>query len=234
MESMAPKDVVRCWVCGRTLEEVRQSIGTPVPEETEVDRKIVMTNEARARFVQTANEWYDNVPDQFKNMDFNFVMGNPTQFKAVRFIGDVQQARKTHLEPLGDATYLARKGEQFTIGDMKVEAGDSRRKEVAVKELEDFERRTGRTLERSRGGGEEKEGSGSRPMSFDGFKLGDGIRYLREAGTLYYYVQQKLLEVDKEEEKKKMPAFEIGMARIKGFPKSVPLCTVCENLIKGL
>jgi len=231
---MAPRDGVRCWVCGRTVEEVRQSVGPTTTEMSDADRGLAKVADARARFVRVANDWWDTTPDQFKNMEFNFVMGNPSQFKAIKFIDDVQAARKTHLEALGDAVALGRKGKEFTVGDMKVEANDAKRRDAVVREVDEFERRTGRTLERGRAAGEEKEESGSRATGFDGFKLGEGLKYLREAGTLFYYVQQKILEVDKEDEKKKMPTYEIGMARIKGIPKAVPLCTVCENLIKGL
>jgi hypothetical protein len=189
--------------------------------------------EARARFVRTASEWWDGAPEQFKSMDFNFVMNNPAQFRAIKFIDEVEQARKTHVEPLGEAAFLGRKGENFAIGEMKVDAKDPLRRDAVVKELDEFERRTGRVLERE-GKEDKNDADASKPRSFEGMKLGEGLRYLREAGTLYYYVQQKLLEVEKEEERKKMPTFSIGMARIKGFPKAVPLCTVCENLIKGL
>jgi hypothetical protein len=232
---MAPRDGVRCWVCGRTVEEVRQSVGTTAPEMTDVDRSMAKVVDARAKFVREATEWWDTVPDQFKNMDFNFVMGNPSQFKTIRFIDEVQEARKIHVEALGEAAYLGRKGKEFSIGDLKVDAGDAKRRDVVTRELDEFERKTGRVLERGRSGnGDKSDSDATRPRSFDGFKLGEGLRYLREAGTLYYYVQQKMLELDKEEEKKKAPTYEIGMARIKGIPKAVPLCTVCENLIKGL
>jgi hypothetical protein len=229
---MAPRDGVRCWICGRTQEELKVAIGSTVPEVTEVDRNIAKVADARARFVRDANEWADGVPEQFKNMDFNFVMGNPTQFRSIKFIDDVQAARKTHLEPLGDAASLGRKGKDFTLAEFKIDVADGR-KEVVLKELEDFERRTGRALERSRADDKEETDPG-RAQGFDGFRLGEGLKYMREAGTLFYYVQQKLLEVDKEDERKKLPTYDIGMARIKGFPKAVPLCTVCESLIKGL
>lgn len=223
---MAPRDGVRCWVCGRTLEEVQQSIGNPAAEVTDVDRNMAKVNDMRARFAKVAGDWWDSVPDQFKNMDFNFIMGNPSQFKSLRFIDDVQQTRKTHVEPLEVIAMKARKGEAFAVGEFKVDSNDAKRRESVVRELDDFERRTGRELSEDSGG--------SRPKGFDGLKLGEGLRYIRDLGGLYYFLQLKLLEVDKDEERKKLPTFSINMARIKGFPKAVPLCTVCESLIKGL
>jgi hypothetical protein len=223
---MAPKDGVRCWVCGRTIEEVQQSIGNPAAEVTDVDRNMARVADMRARFAKAAGDWWDSVPDQFKNMDFNFVMGNPAQFKALRFIDDVEQARKTHVETLAEIAMRARKGEEFTVGEFRVDSNDAKHRDVIVRELDEFERRTGRSLT--------EETENSRPKEFDGLKLGEGLRYLRDVGSLYYVLQQRMLEVDKEEERKKLPTFSIGMARIKGFPKAVPLCTVCESLIKGL
>jgi len=229
---MAPREGIRCWVCGRTLEEVRQTIGTAAPELTDVDRSMAKVSEARVKFAGEAGQWMDLVPDQFKAMDFAFVIGNPTQFRTIRFLDEVEHARRSHVQELGDVLALAKKGKEFTIGEIKVEANDSRRRDTVVRDLEDFERKSGRALERSKAG-DEKEDAG-KPSGFNGLKLADGLKYLRDAGLTYYAVQQRILEGDKEDEKKKMPTYEIGMAKIKGFPKAVPICTVCENLIKGL
>lgn len=222
---MAPKDGVRCWVCGRTVEEVQRSIGSVAPEPTEADRNVAKVNDLRARFYKVATDWEDNVPEQFRNMDFNFVMGNPSQFKALRFIDDVQQAQKTYVETLAEISTHARNGEELVIGELKVNGEDARRRGVVVKELGEFEKRTGRSLSGS---------DGQKAKGFDGLKLGDGLRYLRDLGALHYTLQQRVFEVDQEDEKKKLPTFSISMAKIKGFPKAVPLCTVCESLIKGL
>ena len=229
---MAPRDGIRCWVCGRTLEEVRQTIGSTAPELTDVDRSVARVSEERVKFAKEAGDWVDMVPDQFKGMDFNFVMGNPTQFRAIRFIDDVQHARKSHVEELGEVLSVAKKGKEFAVGEIKVEANDAKRREVVVRDLEEFERKTGRALDRKSGG--EGDSDASREKGFSGLKLSEGLKYLRDVGAEFYAVQQKLLELDKEEERKKMPTYEINMAKIKGFPKAVPICTVCENLIKGL
>jgi len=226
---MAPRDGVRCWICGRTVEEVQQLIGNPAAEVTDVDRSMAKVVDARTRFAKTVSDWWEGVPEQFKNMDFNFVMGNPTQFKSIRFLDDVQQARKSHVEAVWEVVGRGREGKDFTIGDMKVDANDERRRQAVMREVEDFERRTGRALD----GGKQAD-EASRPKGFDGLKLGEGLRYLRDVGAVYYTLQQRLLEVDKEDERKKMPTIGIGMAKVKSFPKPVPLCTVCEGLIKGL
>ena len=222
---MAPKDGVRCWVCGRTVEEVQRSLGNPAPELTDADRNVARVNDERARFYKVATDWEGSVPDQFKNMDFNFVMGNPSQFRSLRFIDDVQQAQKTYVETLPGISASAKKGEEVVIGEMKVGGDDSRRRGVVVKEIEEFEKKTGRSLSTL---------DGPKARGFDGLKLGDGLRYLRDLGALHFTLQQRLLEIDQEEERKKLPTFGISMAKIKGFPKAVPLCSVCESLIKGL
>jgi len=222
---MAPKDGVRCWVCGRTVEEVVRSIGSPAPEPTEADKNVARVNDLRARFYKVVTDWEDNVPEQFRNMDFNFVMGNPSQFRALKFLDDIQQAQKTYGEPLAEISIHARKGDEIVVGEYKVAADDARRREVVIRELGEFEKRTGRSLAGL---------DGPKAKGFDGLKLGDGLRYLRDLGALNFTLQQRLLEVDLEEERKKLPTFSISMAKIKGFPKAVPLCTVCESLIKGL
>ena len=222
---MAPKDGIRCWVCGRTAEEVERSIGSPTVEPSEADKSLIRVNDQRARFYKVATDWGDGVPDQFKNMDFNFVMGNPSQFKALRFIDDVEQAQKTYIEPLVGISAHAKKGEELVVGEIKVKAEDARRRDILVRQLDEFEKRSGRPLAML---------DGPKPRGFDGLKLADGLRYLRDIGVMYFVLQQKLLELDQEEEKKKLPTFGISMAKIKTFPRAVPLCTVCESLIKGL
>ena len=221
---MAPKDGIRCWICGRTVEEVQRSIGNPAVEPSEAEKSLGRVNDQRARFYKVASDWGDSVPDQFRNMDFNFVMGNPAQFKSLRFIDDVEQAQKAYIEPLPGILAQAKKGEEVTIGEVKL-GEDARKRDSVVRQLEDFEKRSGRSLSML---------DGPKPRAFDGLKLGDGLRYLRDLGALHFALQQKVLEIDQEDEKKKLPTFGISMAKIKSFPRAVPLCTVCESLIKGL
>ena len=222
---MAPKDGIRCWICGRTVEEVQRSVGTPSTEPTEADRNLAKVVDQKTRFYKTADDWADGLPDQFRNMDFNFIMGNPSQFKALRFIDDVEQAQKSYVEPLIGISAHAKKGEETVVGEIKVSADDSRKRDALLKQMEEFEKKSGRSLSML---------DGSKPRAFDGLKLADGLRYVRDLGVLHFALQQKLLEIDQEDERKKLPTFGISMAKIKTFPRAVPLCTVCENLIKGL
>jgi hypothetical protein len=228
------RESTKCWVCGRTPEEVRDAVGKPVPVETEVDRSMAKVVAMKANFAKMSGDWTVGVPEQFKSMDFRFVMKNSDQFRTIAFIGDVESAGKSYVDGLGEAVTKARKGEEAGIGELTVDPKDAKRREILLKGVEEFEKRSGRMLGVQNGG---KRGSAAdRPMpaGFEGLRLGEGIRYLRDAGMLYYSIQQSLLEAAKVEEASKKPPFGVGSTRLGGFSKAVPLCTVCENLIREL
>lgn len=220
---MAPKDGIRCWICGRTVEEVQRSIGTPAAEPSDVDRNLARVTEQKARFYRVATDWTEGIPEQFRNMDYNFIMGNPSQFKALRFVDDVEQAQKAYVEPLAGISAQAKKGEEMVVGEFKVSADDPRRRDALARQMDEFAKKSGRSMSMLDG-----------QRAFEGLKLADGLRFVRDLGVLHFSLQQKLLEMDQDDEKKKMPTFGISMAKIKTFPRAVPLCTVCESLIKGL
>jgi hypothetical protein len=224
----------KCWVCGRTPEEVRDAVGKPIPVETEVDRSMAKVVAMKANFSKLSGEWATLVPEQFKSMDFRFVMKNADQFKSIAFIGDVENAGRSYVEGLGEAVTRVRKGEEAGVGELMVDPKDAKRKEILLKGVEEFEKRSGRMLGVQNGGKRGSAADHPMPAGFEGLRLGEGIRYLRDAGMVYYSIQQSLLEAAKAEEASKKPAFGVGSTRLGGFSKAVPLCTVCENLIREL
>ncbi len=228
------RESMKCWVCGRTPEEVRDAVGKPVPVETEVDRSMAKVVAMKVNFAKISGDWAVGVPEQFKSMDFRFVMKNADQFRSIAFIGDVESAGRSYVDGLGEAVTRARKGEEAGIGELSVDPKDAKRREILLKGVEEFEKRSGRMLGVQNGGKRGTMPERPMPAGFEGLRLGEGIRYLRDAGMLYYSIQQSLLEAAKVEEASKKPAFGVGATRLGGFSKAVPLCTVCENLIREL
>ena len=218
---MAPK-VNRCWMCGRTTEEVRSSVGRP-PEEVQLDNRLERMEEIHAKFSRASGEWGSLVSDQFRSLDFEFVVGNPGQFKAMRFLGEVDDAKKSIVMPLQVAIGNVRNGIEASIGGVKIGPLDESRKRVLLKETEEFERRNGRRLD---GSGT----NGGTPRGFDGLSIGQGLAFLKEVGALYFDIQEKLLEAEKEDEMRRGPVFAISNARV-GELLEVPVCTVCQNLV---
>jgi len=223
---MAPPKGNKCWLCGRSSDEVNSSVGR-IPQETELDRRSARMADLMTRFNRASGEWGDLVPDQFKTLEFDFVLSNPAQFKGMRFLPEVEDSRKSIVIPLQVAFGNVGNGAEASIGGIKIGPSDVAKKEIFMKEVSDFERRTGRKL----GGA---GGNGGAPRGFEGLRIGQGLVYMREVGMLYFSVQEKLLDLEKEDEMSKRPVFAVSIAKVDGLPGEIPICSVCQNLVTCL
>jgi len=219
---MAPIRTYKCWLCGRSSDEVNASVGR-IPQETELDKKFVRMSDLMGKFNRASAEWGNLVPDQFKTFEFDFVLNNQNQFKAMRFLGEVEDSKKSIVIPLKVTLTNVKGGTDASIGGVKIGPSDAAKKEVFLKEVADFEKRTGRSLNGSGGNG--------KPSGFDGMRIGQGLVFMRDVGMLYFSIQEKLLEVEKEEEMSKRPVFTVSIAKIDSYPGEIPICTVCQNLV---
>jgi len=225
---LPPKDFSRCWLCGRTTAEVRESVGRPLQPDSEVERRAARVRDSKATFARESGEWWNRVPDQLKSMDFDFVMGNHDQFKAVGFVEEAERARTDIADSMSEAARKARQGEAVTLGEVKISASDKTRRDTMVQAVEEFEKKTGRLLS----DGTAK--NDSVPHGFEGLDMARGIAFLRDVGMLYYAVQERFLESEREEEMSKRPTFGVGVARIPSVAGEVHVCTICQTLITGL
>jgi len=222
---MAPNKASKCWLCGRSSDEVSASVGR-IPQETELDRRFARMTDLMGKFNRASSDWGNFVPDQFKTFDFDFVLGNQAQFKAMRFLPEVEDSKKSIVIPMKVALGNVRNGIEASIGGVKIGPNDKTKKDVFLKEIGDFERRTGRNLNGS--------GGNSKPNGFDGLRIGQGLAFMREVGMLYFSVQEKLLEAEKDDEMSKRPVFAVSIAKVDGLPGEIPICTVCQNLVTCL
>jgi len=220
---MAPNKINKCWMCGRSTEEVNSSVGR-IPQESELDKRFARMNDLMGKFNRASTEWGSLVPDQFKTLEFEFVLNNQPQFKGMRFLGEVDDSKKSIVIPLRVALGNVSNGVEASIGGVKIVPSDAVKREVFLREVSDFERRTGRTLN---GAG----GEGQKPHGFDGLRIGQGLVFMREVGMLYFSIQEKLLEVEKEDEMSKRPVFSVSSAKVDGLPGEIPICSVCQNLV---
>jgi len=225
---LPPKDFSKCWLCGRSSVEVRESVGRPLQPDSEVERRAARVRDSKAAFARDSNEWWSRVPDQLKSMDFDFVMGNHDQFKAVGFVEEAERARANIADSLSEAARRARQGEDVTLGEVKISADDKTRRDVMIQAVEEFERKTGRLLSN----GTAKNDSA--PHGFEGLDMARGITFLRDVGMLYYAVQERFLDAEREEEMSRRPTFGVGVARIPSIAGEVHVCTICQTLITGL
>ena len=223
---MAPNRTNKCWICGRNSDEVSSSVGRP-PEELELDSRLERMEDLKAKFNRASAEWGNLVPEQFKTLAYDFIVGNPAQFKSIRFLSEVDDARKSIVMPLQVAVGNVRSRTEASLGGVKIAPGDALKRNVLLSEIDEFERRTGRYLNGS-------GGSAQMPHGSEGLVVAQGLAYLRETGMLYFVIQEKLLEAEKEEEMSKRPVFAVSIAKVSGLPGDVPVCTVCQNLVTSL
>ena len=223
---MAPTKTNKCWICGRTSDEVSSSVGRP-PEALELDSRLERMEDLMAKFNRASAEWGNLVPEQFKTLDYDFVIGNPAQFRSIRFLNEIDDAKKSIVIPLQVAVGNVRNGADATLGGVKIGPSDRSKRKVLLKEIDDFERRTGRYLNGS-------GGNGDMPHGFAGLFIGQGLSYLRETGLLYFTIQEKLIEAEREDEMSRRPVFAVSIAKVSGLSGDVPVCTVCQNLVTSI
>ena len=223
---MAPTKVNKCWMCGRSSDEVSASVGR-IPQETELDKRFARMQDLMGKFSRASGDWGNFIPDQFKTFDFEFILNNQAQFKGMRFLPEVDDSKKSIVIPLKVAVGNVRNGVEASIGGVKISPTDMTKKDVFLKEVGDFERRTGRNLN---GQG----GDGSKPLGFDGLRIGQGLAFMREVGMLYFSIQEKLLELEKDDEMSRRPVFTVSIAKVNGLPGEIPICTICQNLVTCL
>jgi hypothetical protein len=222
---MAQMVVSKCWMCGRASDQVSSSVGRPA-EEMEMDRKLFALAESRARFARESADWWEKVPDQFRMMNFGFVINNLKQFGSVNFLAEASKAKSSNVEPLLKAINQIRRGEDASIGQVAITPGDSVLRDAVMSEVNDFEKRTGYHLEWEEGAGPARV--------FEGLKFGQGVSMLREIMMLGFSIQKKLLEEEKEEEMSRRPTFGVSVAKVNGLHGEIGICTVCQNLVTGL
>jgi hypothetical protein len=218
------QEASRCWVCGRTAEEIQASLDAESQEEIEIKRQMSQVAWFRSKFMESAALWRRSIPKEFKDMDFLFVTGNASQFRAIEQLGELIDAKKLMIDWLADASTRLRNGDQGSLGTVPLSSMDKAHRELTIKMLDQFEGRWHRQF---------ADGTGGFPVGFDGLKLADGLEFLINGGLLYYDVQVQLLEFARLRASNAKPKWTIGLVEVKGNPK-VSLCNVCESLIKEL
>jgi hypothetical protein len=218
------QEASRCWVCGRTAEEIQPSLDAESQEEIEIKRQMSQVAWFRSKFMESTALWRRSIPKEFKDMDFLFVTSNAGQFRAIEQLGELIDAKKLMIDWLADASTRLRNGDQGSLGTVPLSSMDKAHRELIVKMLDQFESRWHRQF---------AEGTGAFPVGFDGLKLADGLEFLINGGLLYYDVQVQVLEFARLRASNAKPKWTIGLVEVKGNPK-VSLCNVCESLIKEL
>lgn len=218
----------KCWVCGRTGDQVAATLAGRTEKEAAIAKMASQVDESKRTFERSSNGWQGSAAEKFAETQFEFVLRNPDQFRALRFVDELTRAKKSLADPLAEVAGHVRRGEGANLGIVSLAATEKGQVQLVTRALDDFEKRTGRTLgPRKR----DRSSSSGMPSGFEGMNLKEGVRHLVEVGELYYAMQSSLLQEQMEKVKESSPRYRVAMAKVKGFPANIPLCNVCEHLI---
>jgi hypothetical protein len=223
------QDLSRCWLCGRTGEEVSAVFRVESTEDTELQKKASQIEWFRSKFNDAAMGWRKASPKEFKDMDFLFVVSNPDQFIAVKIIGEINDARRLMMDWLVKASSALRKGDEVALQSMSLSSLAKGERESILRLVDQFEGRWHRRLAKEEG---EPKGA-NYPAGFQGVGLGDGLEFLIAGGVLYYDVQATLIQIARNAVANNQPKWGVKAFAVEGMGQ-VPACDVCAGLISGL
>jgi len=219
-------EMSRCWVCHRALEEITAAVDTETQEERELKKQLSQVSWTKTKFIESADLWRKTLPRDFKDMDFQFIASNATQFSSIKGLAEVLDAKKLMVDWLSDASSRLRKGGEDMHGLPELAPLEKSDGESLVKTLDQFEARSRRTIQPDA----HREGYAS---AFDGLKLFEGLEFLIAQGVLYYDVRTQLLNFAMARAVAKKPKTSMRMIQANGYPP-VQVCSVCETLMVGL
>src|SRR5712692_5376292 len=135
------QEASRCWVCGRSAEEIQSSLDAESQEEVEIKKQMAQVTWFRGKFMESAALWRKSVPREFRDMDFLFVTGNAGQFRSIEQLGEMIDARKLMLDYLADASTKLSNGEGGSLGAVSLSSMDKGQRETIAKMLDTYERK---------------------------------------------------------------------------------------------
>ena len=221
-------DLLRCWLCGRTGEEVSAVFKVELPEDLELGKKAQQIEWFRSKFNEGAVGWRRATPREFKDMDFLFVVSNPDQFTPFKVIGEINDARRLMMDWLVKASSALRKGDEAALQSMSLSSLAKGEREQIVRLMDQFEARWRRRLAKEEG---DQKGANF-PAGFQGTGLADGLEFLIAGGVLYYDVQATLIQIARNAIAGNQPKWAVQSNAIEGYG-FVPTCDVCAGLVRG-
>jgi hypothetical protein len=216
-------------VCGRTSEEINAVFRVESTEDAELAKQASQIDWFKSKFMDSAVAWRKGIPKDFKDMDFLFVISNPDQFRVIKIIGEVDDARKLMMDWLVKASTALRKQEDAPLQAMKLSWLSKEERESIVKTFEQFEGRWQRRLARDEGAA----GSSKELAGFQGLGLADGLEFLIAGGILYYDIQGMLIQYARRAAASRTPQWRVQVVEIGGYAP-VAVCDICAGMIRGM
>jgi hypothetical protein len=201
-----------CWVCGRSLNELNAMFKGKTSKETTIEEQEAKVRKDRADFRSASGRWGEG-SDTFSQFDFVFVLNNKPQFKKIRYLDDIETAKKGMVDRLGD---MRKSRIEVSLGEVSADELN-KQKEFISGRLDAFEKATGRKI-----------------SAFEGLNFRDGLDYIGKSGLFYYDLQLEALDKAKASAAQERPSGKIEIVKLKSMPRDVPVCAVCMGLFKEL
>ena len=182
---------------------------------------------SKADFLLSADVWRKGVPRELQGFDFLFVTSNAEQFKSIRMLGEIIDAKKGTFDWLEKLALVIRKGDGEVPGFGPLSPFEKADRDMVGSMVYQFE-----TKWRRRIGSEGPDSSGYK-TGLEGLKLFDGLELMISGGILYYDVQAQLLEMARKQQVNSKPKRGVSVQLMNGYPP-IPLCSVCADLMNGL
>jgi len=181
-------------------------------KETTIEGQEVKVKKDRADFRSASGRWGEG-SDTFSQFDFTFILNNKPQFKKIKYLDDIETAKKGMVDKLAD---LRKSRIEVTLGEVPADELN-KQKEFIAERLDAFEKASGRKI-----------------SSFDGLNFRDGLDYIGKGGLFYYDLQLEALEKARASAGQERPTGKIEIVKLKSMPRDVPVCGVCMGLFKEL
>lgn len=181
-------------------------------KETMTEQQQVKVKKDRSDFRSASGKWGEG-SDTFAQFDLTFVLNNKPQFKKIKYLDDIEAAKKGMVDKLAE---LRGTKAGTMLGEVSAE-DVTKQKEFIGGRLDAFEKATGRKI-----------------SALDGLNFRDGLDYIGKSGLFYYDLQLETLEKAKGSAAMERPTGKIEMVKLKSMSRDVPVCGVCMSLFKEL
>jgi hypothetical protein len=169
------------------------------PDEFRIRKAIEQVDASKTEFVERTERWLKNLPDHFREFDFDSMAGNLSQFKSIEFLGQMDEVCRSIFDSLDKVdrgtgpARLVSYHEKLPSGQEM--ATDDERQKRLLDRIEEFERKTGRLLTHP-SHLYRNDKSQYYLNSFKGLNISDGIGYLEDVGRFYFDLRKEMLEME--------------------------------------
>jgi len=209
-----------CWICGRTVNEISSELSGKTKAELGIESAIEKAETEKKSFVEKISPWPRQIPKEYSNFDYDFVVANPNQFNSISYFAELKQLELLVLGGIAEVKYRARLGDGISLGDLSVSRSD---RSSLLQAIKDFEKKEGRDI---RGSSQDID-----PINFQGLKFGDGIAYLQRLGIFYYDQRIDILKRELPRAALKKAAWKLSRVKFNDAGNELWVCTVCDRII---